>query len=74
MEIKACGSWNSGGRGGSGEGQLEIGDGVLKANSWKASLTFSLPTGEEHVIILPCFLYNITGEVQQVRRHVNDVL
>lgn len=24
---------NSGGRGGSGEGQLEIGDGVLKANS-----------------------------------------
>lgn len=48
---------------------MEIGDGVLKA-----SVKFSLPTGEERVIILPCFLYNITGEVQQVRRHVNDVL
>lgn len=41
---------------------------------WKASVTFSLPTGEERIIILPCILYNITGEVQQVRRHVNDVL
>lgn len=47
MEIKPCGSWNSGGRGGLDEGELEIGDGVLKANSWKASLKFSLPTGEE---------------------------
>ncbi len=47
MGIKACGSWNSGGRGGLDEGELEIGDGVLKANSWKASLKFSLPTGEE---------------------------
>lgn len=47
---------------------------MVKANSERPPLTFGLPTAEERCITLNCSLYNVTGEVQQVRGHVNDVL